>query len=252
MGTQKETVALGVQRQSLLNNPLLMKSELGRPLRRCFTLPPDGFIYGQRTFGKNSGAADAMSSWKPKESAPKFEQEKKAPRDFISLNKAATQSGLVTAQEHAQYRATHDVKRTPSAKEQSLKLPRRLPPNMVFGVPTQRTLTPVFDLLEHRYQEKWLQERKLAEMSSRSKNEIQKRKGTGKSYNETRASMLRRHSPPVDPPPLWQMNKFKKVPGLLETFRSEQEKNNAFQHHASDCTSRTGVFGHGIYEGAKS
>ncbi len=78
-----------------------------------------------------------MSSWKSKESKAQLQREKRGPRDFISLNKAATQSGLVTSQEHAQYRATHDVKRIPSAREQNLKLPRRLPPNMVFGVPTQ-------------------------------------------------------------------------------------------------------------------
>jgi len=251
MDTQGD-VALGIQRDSLLNNPLLMKSELGKPLRRCFTLPPEDFIYGQRNRGKETGAADAMSSWKLKDKNNQMEREKRGPRDFISLNKAATQSGLVTAQEHAQYRATHDVKRIPSAREQNLKLPKRLPPNMVFGVPTQRTLTPVFDLLEHRYQEKWLQERKIAEMSSGNKNDTQRRAGSGKAYNETRASMLRRHSPPVDPPPLWQMNRFRKIPGLLETFRSDKEKSSAFQHHASDCTSRTGVFGHGIYEGAKS
>ncbi len=78
-----------------------------------------------------------MSSWKLKDKNNQMEREKRGPRDFISLNKAATQSGLVTAQEHAQYRATHDVKRIPSAREQNLKLPKRLPPNMVFGVPTQ-------------------------------------------------------------------------------------------------------------------
>lgn len=243
---------LGVQRESLLKNPLLVKSELGRPLRRCYTLPPEDFVYGKSTFGKDSGAADALSSWK----ASQFQGlQKSAPprqRDFISLNKAATQAGLITAPEHAQYRTTHNVWRKQSIRENSLKLPRRLPPTMVFGVPTQRATTPVFDLLEHRYQEKWLKERRQSEMNSRIELENQKRQGSGKGYYETRASMLRRHSPPVDPPPLWQMRRFRKINGQLETFRTDKARNDAFTHHATDCTSRTGVFGHGTYESAKS
>ena len=42
------------------------------------------------------------------------------------------------------------------------------------------------------------------------------------------------------------------IPGQLETFRTDQAREKAFTHHASDCTSRTGVFGHGIYESPKS
>ena len=36
----------------------VFQSELGRPLRRCTTLPPDGFTYGKANEGKDSGAAD--------------------------------------------------------------------------------------------------------------------------------------------------------------------------------------------------
>ena len=42
------------------------------------------------------------------------------------------------------------------------------------------------------------------------------------------------------------------VPGHLETFRSERERSGAFDHHASDSVARTGLFGHGIYQAAKS
>ena len=74
-----------------------------------------------------------------------------------------------------------------------------------------------------------------------------------KNYRETRASKLRRHSPPVDGGPLWQMSRFQKraVP-VLQTFRSESARQKALLHHSTDCTARTGVFGHGNYESAKS
>ena len=42
------------------------------------------------------------------------------------------------------------------------------------------------------------------------------------------------------------------IPAYLSTFRSDQAKDSAFKHHATDSTSRQGVFGHGIYEPAKS
>ena len=41
------------------------QSELGRPLRRCFTLPPEDFVYGKRSFGNETGAADGMNDFSP-------------------------------------------------------------------------------------------------------------------------------------------------------------------------------------------
>lgn len=73
----------------------------------------------------------------------------------------------------------------------------------------------------------------------------------------------------MDPPPYWKMSRFSKVkkfsiivtqaiithfqiPAKLQTFRTDKEKAVAFVNHASDSTSRTGIFGHGIYTAAKS
>ncbi|KXJ18672.1 cilia- and flagella-associated protein 77 [Exaiptasia diaphana] len=244
------SITLGVQRESLLNNPLLQKTELGRPLRRCFTLPSDGFTYGKPNDGKTSGAADALV-WRSAPIQTSFHKEKKAPRDFQTLNKSAVQIGLTTAQEHFQYRATHDVRKLDSRnqKNQSTLQKIRFPPTMVFGVPTKPS-TPVYDLLGHKYQDRWLEERRKAEETMRAK-QIQKRH-VDKNIYETRASLLRKFQPPVDNPPLWQMPKFQKIPAQIESFRSENAKKQAFKHHATDSTSRKGAFGHGIYEPAKS
>lgn len=66
-------------------------------------------------------------------------KEKKAPRDFQTLNKSAVQIGLTTAQEHFQYRATHDVRKLDSRNQQNQNTSQkiRFPPTMVFGVPTK-------------------------------------------------------------------------------------------------------------------
>ena len=41
------------------------------------------------------------------------------------------------------------------------------------------------------------------------------------------------------------------IPLHLATFRSDKACTEAFHHHASDATSRTGVFGHGNYQVTK-
>ena len=61
----------------------------------------------------------------------------KTERDFMSLNRAAVQAGLTSAPENYQFRATHDVRRNVKSEEGRSKLPRRLPPSMVFGISTR-------------------------------------------------------------------------------------------------------------------
>ena len=72
-----------------------MQSELGRPLKRCFTLPNDTFVYGRPNLNVGGGAAEALTTKEPVTIYRK--QEKAVERDFISLNRGAVSSGLVTA-----------------------------------------------------------------------------------------------------------------------------------------------------------
>ena len=69
----------------------------------------------------------------------------------------------------------------------------------------------MFDLLEHRYQDRWLKEQRKSELAKQHKEDERKKSSTAKSYYETRACRLRRFSPPVDSSPLWQMPRFQKV-----------------------------------------
>lgn len=241
--------ALATRYENTYDNPLLFKSELGRPFQRGFTLPSPEFTYGRPNIAKDGGAAEAVAGWNPTtiQSVPR--RDKQPERDFVALNKACVGAGLVTAQEQFEYRATHDVRRRVSEEEKNKTKSKRIPASMTFGVST-RPSTPVFDLLEHKYQDRWLQERRKSEMSKREK--VQQKQNLNKGIYETRASLLRKHCPPVDQPPPWQMPKFQKQGPHLETFRSTEAREAAFKHHGSDCTARTGVFGHGVYEGAKN
>ena len=47
-------------------------------------------------------------------------------------------------------------------------LTRRIPPDMTFGIST-RPSTPVFELLEHKYQDKWLAARRESELAQRAR-----------------------------------------------------------------------------------
>ena len=53
----------------------------------------------------------------------------------MALNRSAVSAGLVTSKENFDYRATHDIRRRPSAETKSRT--RRLPASMVFGLPTR-------------------------------------------------------------------------------------------------------------------
>ena len=76
-------------------------------------------------------------AWRSAPPAQLYLKVKKAPRDFVGLNKAAVQAGLTTAQEHFQYRATHDMRRKDSGNEKTSLKVKRIPPTMVFGIPTK-------------------------------------------------------------------------------------------------------------------
>lgn len=69
-----------------------------------------------------------------------------------------------------------------------------------------RPSTPIYDLLENRYQERWLAE--MREKDKKANIKVMSRKG--KIY-ETRTSLLRRYLEPVDPPPYWKMKRWSKV-----------------------------------------
>lgn len=68
---------------------------------------------------------------------PFARKDKNAERDFMALNKAAVQNGLVTAGENYEFRATHDVRRKTAGSENTRARTRRIPPTMVFGISTR-------------------------------------------------------------------------------------------------------------------
>lgn len=248
------TGVLGDKRDTMLENQLLLRGELGRPMKRGYTeYPGISFRYGRPSGIKDGGAAQALGSWTENDLYfnRKLEgKDIKQQRDFMALNRAAVQAGLTTAQENYQFRATNVLHLKVKDEGERQKSTRRIPPDTVFGTAT-RPSTPIHDLLEHKYQDRWLMERRNAELAMRQKND--KQRGAPGKVCETRASQLRVYQVAVEGAPLWQMPKFnKKAKPQLETFRGDKAKQEAFKHHQSDCIARRGAVGQGVYEQAKN
>lgn len=247
------TGTLGDKRDTMLENQLLLRCEVGKPMKRGYTeYPGMSYRYGKPMAIKEGGAAEALSDYPGQyfhKCNPNHGNDGQADRDFMALNKSAVLAGLTSAPQHYQFRASHDIRRRMQTEGDKKKASRRILPHMVYGIST-RPSTPIHDLLEHKYQDRWLQERSSAEQSRREKDEY-KRLTPGKVY-ETRASKLRAHQIPVDSAPLWQLPKFgRKATPHLETFRTKNARAAAFSHHSSDQTARQGIYGQGCYEPAK-
>ena len=160
------------------------------------------------------------------------------------------QCGLTTAQEQTQFRATHDIRRRDDEGKKASSSKIRFPPDMVFGIST-RYLSLSLSLLSlassslilslflsdlqllcltfwsiatgnggWRRGERQREDRDrkttkrykkhqlvILEHSRQTSSSDQKLQGV----YETRASLMRRYSEPVDPPPLWKMKRWQKV-----------------------------------------
>ncbi|XP_013063876.2 cilia- and flagella-associated protein 77-like isoform X1 [Biomphalaria glabrata] len=272
------TGVLGDQRNSMLQNELHLRDKVGHIKSRGYQLPMQSFVYGLPNEKREYSAADALASWKlshyslnsdpalrgwtgnylPKGGASKTKAASE--RDFMTMNKAAVADGLVTTEETNDYRATHDIRRSPwNRKELSGKMrSRRLPPTMVFGIPS-RPSTPIYEVIEHKYQDQWMKERQNL-LSNKRAEEVKRRvmsapvagRSNGIVY-ETRASLLRTYQNPVDPAPLWQLPRFtKSAKAQIQSFRTNVDKSASFNYLKTDRVGRQGDFGIGIYEKPKN
>ncbi|XP_069465410.1 cilia- and flagella-associated protein 77 [Ambystoma mexicanum] len=231
---------VGKVRDTMVTNMLLQKrTEVGKVRTRCYTLPGPEFVYGDPNIVRDGGVPEAIGHWDSIESKT---FPRKMVRDFLALNQQAISAGLVKPIEHKHYRKTHDVQRF--ADKDPPKFPTfHLPPDMTFGIPV-RPSTPMYDVIEHRFQDGWLQEQRLLD---KARQAVQKEKlRLGKIY-ETRSALLRKFEPPTEPTPLWHLPRFDKVCPHLDTFPTESDRRRAFSARQVEGVARSGQRGLGIY-----
>ncbi|GCB72951.1 hypothetical protein scyTo_0002270 [Scyliorhinus torazame] len=213
-------------------------NELGKGKRSGNPIPGSNHVYGTIEKANDGGVPAAIGQWrtvKPR----KQEILQKLKRDFAALNKAAIKAGLITPREIQQFRATHDI----GTLGKKVEKKEGLLPEIAFGMPT-RTSTPMFDLLENKFQKEWLDEQKV-------RDNIKKKKKTHqvtlvKNY-QTRAAVLSKAVPKVDPAPIVHPKRYQKIGPHLDTFRSIKARRAAFDANWLDSAARSGPHGHGVY-----
>uniref|UniRef100_A0A3Q3IJ09 Uncharacterized protein n=1 Tax=Monopterus albus TaxID=43700 RepID=A0A3Q3IJ09_MONAL len=195
--------------------PSSVQAPLGQTRSRGLSVPGPDFTFGMST-SRDGGVAEGHLRTllhvlvKLADSA----SHRPVVPDFVSLNRDAVKSGLVTSKE-----LSHDV--------QVMDLSTRPP-------------SPLADLLSHQYARRWLDEQ-LSRNQTRNQEQLHR---VRKADSETRMPSLR--ALPVTQP-LFKLPRFTQVPAALDTFRDEEARLRAFRAHQSDSVSRRGHQGLGTY-----
>ncbi|NXY46368.1 CFA77 protein, partial [Ceuthmochares aereus] len=177
------------------------QAELGKPRRNCYTLPGFDFSYGLYTQRTDGGVREAIGHWdtvKPR--TINLVQEK--PRDFIAMNRGALKAGYTTAREFNLYYKAKDIRRKDECNP--FKSPPKLPADFTYGV-RSRPSTPLFDLLQHKYKELWMEQQRALTAALRTQ-----RKKKDKAP-DTRTTWLRKNPPPAKEESFWHLPRLEKV-----------------------------------------
>ncbi|XP_030647616.1 cilia- and flagella-associated protein 77 [Chanos chanos] len=219
----------------------IIEPALGKTRSRGLSCPGPEFVYGAVTAVRDGGVSEAISSWHT-QSLPASRhgaQRRELERDFVALNRESMKSGLVTAKELRQYRATHDVRRRANATRRPT--PARIPPDATFGVST-RPSTPISELIEHKYAQRWLEEQQAKD---RVLIAHQKKARLGR-VQDTRTTLLRKTQPLPEAPSLWKLPRFQQVGPALDTFRNPEARKKAMNARYSDSVARQDVSSPGV------
>ncbi|XP_076587689.1 cilia- and flagella-associated protein 77 [Chaetodon auriga] len=232
---------VGVVRDSMLTNPLLVKAPLGQTRSRGLSGPGPDFTFGTSSSShRDGGVAEALSSWTVQSRCA--DSARSVPPDFVSLNRDAVKSGLVTSKELGQYRAWRGVARTqkPAPKHKEGRASQSpAGPDITFGV-RNRAPSPLSHLLSHQYARRWLDQQLSGNQTSNHKQLQRVKPGY---IPDTRSSLLRRsRALPVTQTP-FKLSCFTQVPPALDTFRDPEARLQAVRTHQSDSVSRRGVQG---------
>ncbi|KAM9218032.1 cilia- and flagella-associated protein 77 [Leptosomus discolor] len=214
-----ENERLGVARNSMLRNPLILKAEVGKPQRNCYTLPGFDFSYGLYIHRTDGGVPEAIGHWNTIKPRPALVQE--MPRDFITMNRGALKAGYTTAREFNLYYKAKDIRRKDGDYSYFKRCPSKAPADLTYGI-TARPCTPFFDLLQHKYKELWMEEQRALTAAQRAEKK--------KKYKarETRTTFLRKHPLPAKEESFWHLPHLEKVGPHLSTFPDRDARKKAF------------------------
>ncbi|XP_043968312.1 cilia- and flagella-associated protein 77 [Gambusia affinis] len=212
---------LGVFRESMLRDPLLIKAPLGRARSRGLTIPGPDFTYGASTMMRDGSVAEALSSWQLQTEAEEAALKVSCP-DFVALNRDAVRSGLVTSKELRQYRIQMgDLHIQAAEQQQRGRTSRRahLVPDITFGI-RNRPSSPLADVLAHHYGHRWLEE----QLNRNQLGSLTAKLGRAA---ETRTSLLRSARTETVKKKAFTLPQFSQIPAALDTFRDSADRERA-------------------------
>jgi len=242
MSVDDESFRIGVTRKSMKANPLLQRAPLGKCLERGHTLPP-GVTFGKPNYKFDSGTAGALKYSPENVRIKSAHDDLDLEKDFIKLNRIGIQKGVITSHHQKNFRAQHDIRVPPPARETRARL--NPPPDIIFGRPS-RPRSPIYDVIEHKFQRNWLIQQKTRDQERfERKTEENKRSKTV----QLNGTVLRRNNKIrecVEPKPLWQMSKFKKQPAVIQSFRNDMSRERSFAAYIQAKPTKLGVEKQGI------
>ncbi|KAI2664701.1 Cilia- and flagella-associated protein 77 [Labeo rohita] len=237
----KPTKLLLKQGFELFNGAQRKIPALGKTKSRGLSYPGPDFVFGTATTVQDGGVPEAISSWHTHTMSTR---NREAERDFIALNREGVKSGLVTAKELHQYRATHDIRRQPLTREGFRRsAPARIPADASFGI-SNRPSTPISELMEYKYAQRWLEEQQVKDKILQAHQHKKAQLGR---IQDTRTTLLRKSRPLPEAPSMWKMPRFQQVGPALDTFRDPEARKKAMSAHHSETASRRGILGQGTY-----
>uniref|UniRef100_A0A8B9NJB8 Cilia and flagella associated protein 77 n=1 Tax=Accipiter nisus TaxID=211598 RepID=A0A8B9NJB8_9AVES len=136
-----ENERLGVARDSMLRNPLILKAELGKPQRNCYTLPGFDFSYGLYVHRTDGGVPEAIGQWNT--AKPRTGSVQKMPRDFITMNRGALKAGYTTARELNLYYKAKDIRCKDDEYNRFKRCPPKVPADLTYGITARLGLISV-------------------------------------------------------------------------------------------------------------
>ncbi|NXY83412.1 CFA77 protein, partial [Alcedo cyanopectus] len=197
------------------------QAEVGKPQSNCYTLPGLDFSYGlyiQRTDG---GVPEAIGHWNTVK--PRTASTQEMPRDYIRMNCDAVKAGYTTAREFNLYYKARDLRRKESKGFHFDRSLPKVPPGFTYGIKS-RPSTPLFDLLQHKYKELWMEHQRVLTAALR----MEKKKVIILQARDNRTSLLRKQPQPEKVESFWHLPHLEKVEPHLSTFPDPDARKKAF------------------------
>ncbi|XP_021269204.1 cilia- and flagella-associated protein 77 isoform X3 [Numida meleagris] len=174
------------------------RAELGKPMRNCYNLPGFDFSYGLYIERTDGGVPAAIGHWNTIK--PRTNLTRNMPRDFITMNRGALKAGCTTARQFNLYYKAKDIRRKDDEYSRLRRSPPHVPADMTYGIPA-RSSTPLYDLLQHKYKELWMEQQRALTAALR----LKETKWQQDKVRDNRASLLRKIPVPPKEESFWHL-----------------------------------------------